>query len=198
MRPATQADLPNRPRPTAPAAGPGRLEPPSHHPLRYHRAGDASHIATGCDRRCDEDGGRRNHRLHHPPTRPVHLPTTLRPARDPTPGSSRRAHGAGGGDYLPPTTACRPNHLPQCAHWAVAGGWRLRSPGLDRDEVLRRRVIADLSQGRTPRQISGHRAGEVRTFARKREFNTSPWSGDAGNRTPVRQQCNRTSPGAVC
>ena len=22
--------------------------------------------------------------------------------------------------------------------------------------------------------------------------------GDAGNRTPVRQQCNRTSPGAVC
>ena len=26
---------------------------------------------------------------------------------------------------------------------------------LDRDEVLRRRVISDLSQGRTPRQISG-------------------------------------------
>ena len=45
---------------------------------------------------------------------------------------------------------------------------------LDHDEALRRRVIADLSQGRTPRQISGHRAGEVRTFARKREFNTSP------------------------
>ena len=45
---------------------------------------------------------------------------------------------------------------------------------LDRDEGLRRRVIADLSQGRTPCQISGHRAGEVRTFARKREFNTSP------------------------
>ena len=45
---------------------------------------------------------------------------------------------------------------------------------LDCDEVLRRRVISDLSQGRTPRQISGHRAGEVRTYARKREFNTSP------------------------
>lgn len=28
---------------------------------------------------------------------------------------------------------------------------------------------------------SGHRAGEVRTYARKREFNTSPWSGAAGN-----------------
>ena len=45
---------------------------------------------------------------------------------------------------------------------------------------------------------SGHRAGEVRTYARKREFYTSPSGGDAGNRTPVRQQCNRTSPGAVC
>ena len=45
---------------------------------------------------------------------------------------------------------------------------------------------------------SGHRAGEVRTYARKREFDTSPSGGDAGNRTPVRQQCNRTSPGAVC
>ncbi len=33
---------------------------------------------------------------------------------------------------------------------------------------------------------SGHRAGEVRTYARKREFDTSPWGGDAGNRTPVR------------
>lgn len=44
---------------------------------------------------------------------------------------------------------------------------------------------------------SGHRAGEVRTYARKREFNTSPWSGDAGNRTPVRRACNRTSPGAA-
>jgi len=67
-------------------------------------------------------------------------------------------------------------------------------------KFVRRRVIADLSQGRMPRQTSGrgHRAGEVRTFARKRKFNTSPWSGDAGNRTPVRQQCNRTSPGAVC
>ena len=43
-------------------------------------------------------------------------------------------------------------------------------------------MIADLSQGRTPIEfedleaalISGHRAGEVRTYARKREFNTSP------------------------
>ncbi len=32
---------------------------------------------------------------------------------------------------------------------------------------------------------SGHRAGEVRTYARKREFDTSPSGGDAGNRTPV-------------
>ena len=53
---------------------------------------------------------------------------------------------------------------------------------LYRDEVLRRRVIADLSQGRTPIEfedleaalISGYGAGEVRTYARKREFNTSP------------------------
>lgn len=45
--------------------------------------------------------------------------------------------------------------------------------------------------------ISGDRAGEVRTYARKREFDTSPWSGDAGNRTPVRRACNRTSPGAA-
>ena len=28
---------------------------------------------------------------------------------------------------------------------------------------------------------TGHRAGEVRTYARKREFDTSPCSGDAGN-----------------
>ena len=28
---------------------------------------------------------------------------------------------------------------------------------------------------------TGHRAGEVRTYARKREFDTSSWSGDAGN-----------------
>lgn len=45
---------------------------------------------------------------------------------------------------------------------------------------------------------SEYRSGEVRTYARKREFDTSPSGGDAGNRTPVRQQCNRTSPGAVC
>ncbi len=44
---------------------------------------------------------------------------------------------------------------------------------------------------------SGYRAGEVRTYARKREFDTSPSGGDAGNRTPVRRWCNRTSPGAV-
>lgn len=30
------------------------------------------------------------------------------------------------------------------------------------------------------------------------EFAASHCGGDAGNRTPVRQQCNRTSPGAVC
>ena len=29
---------------------------------------------------------------------------------------------------------------------------------------------------------SGHRAGEVRTYARKREFDTSPSGGDGGNR----------------
>ena len=32
---------------------------------------------------------------------------------------------------------------------------------LDRDEVLRRRVICDLSQGRTPRQISGRLSMEA-------------------------------------
>ncbi len=32
---------------------------------------------------------------------------------------------------------------------------------LDRDEVLRRRVLADLSQGRTPRQISGRLSMEA-------------------------------------
>ena len=32
---------------------------------------------------------------------------------------------------------------------------------LDRDEVVRRRVIADLSQGRTPRQISAHLSMEA-------------------------------------
>ena len=30
---------------------------------------------------------------------------------------------------------------------------------------------------------SGHRAGEVRTYARKREFDTSPSGGDGGKRT---------------
>ena len=44
---------------------------------------------------------------------------------------------------------------------------------------------------------SGDRSGEVRTYARKQEFDTSPSGGDGGNRTPVRRQCNRTSPGAV-
>ena len=33
--------------------------------------------------------------------------------------------------------------------------------------------------------ISGHRAGEVRTYARKREFNTSPWSGAHGARVEL-------------
>lgn len=37
-------------------------------------------------------------------------------------GSSRRVHCDGGGEHPPPTTACRPGHLPQYAHWA-AGGW---------------------------------------------------------------------------
>lgn len=46
--------------------------------------------------------------------------------------------------------------------------------------------------------ISGDRAGEVRTYARKREFDTSPWSGDGGNRTPVRRPTPRSSPGASC
>ena len=45
--------------------------------------------------------------------------------------------------------------------------------------------------------LNGHRAGEVRTYARKHEFDTSPWSGDGGNRTPVRRPHNRTSPGAA-
>lgn len=44
---------------------------------------------------------------------------------------------------------------------------------------------------------SGDRAGELRTYARKREFDTSPSSGDGGNRTPVRRPHNRTSPGAA-
>jgi len=45
---------------------------------------------------------------------------------------------------------------------------------------------------------SGHRAGEVRTYARKREFDTSPSGGDGGNRTPVQQPTPRSSPSAVC
>lgn len=44
---------------------------------------------------------------------------------------------------------------------------------------------------------SGHGAGEVRTYARKHEFDTSPSGGDGGNRTPVRRPHNRTSPGAA-
>ena len=45
---------------------------------------------------------------------------------------------------------------------------------------------------------SGHRAGEVRTYARKQEFDTSPSGGDGGNRTPVQQPTPRYSPSAVC
>ena len=45
--------------------------------------------------------------------------------------------------------------------------------------------------------LSGDRAGEVRTYARKHEFDTSPSGGDGGNRTPVRRPHNRTSPGAA-
>ena len=44
---------------------------------------------------------------------------------------------------------------------------------------------------------SGHRAGEVRTYARKREFDTSPSGGDGGNRTPVQQPAPNSSPSAV-
>ena len=45
--------------------------------------------------------------------------------------------------------------------------------------------------------LSGDRAEEVRMYARKHEFDTSPSSGDGGNRTPVRRAYNRTSPGAA-
>ena len=45
--------------------------------------------------------------------------------------------------------------------------------------------------------LSGDRAEEVRMYARKHEFDTSPSSGDGGNRTPVRRAHNRTSPGAA-
>lgn len=45
--------------------------------------------------------------------------------------------------------------------------------------------------------LSGDRAEEVRMYARKHEFDTSPSSGDGGNRTPVRRPHNRTSPGAA-
>ena len=45
--------------------------------------------------------------------------------------------------------------------------------------------------------LSGVSAGEVRTYARKHEFDTSPSGGDGGNRTPVRRTHNRTSPGAA-
>lgn len=42
---------------------------------------------------------------------------------------------------------------------------------------------------------SGHRAGEVRTYARKREFDTSPSGGDGGKRTqPKRNQRIKTAP----
>ena len=43
---------------------------------------------------------------------------------------------------------------------------------------------------------SGDRAGELRTYARKREFDSSPSGGDGGNRTPVRRPTPRSSPGA--
>ena len=45
---------------------------------------------------------------------------------------------------------------------------------------------------------TGNRAGEVRTYARKREFDSSPSGGDGGNRTPVRRPAPRSSPGASC
>ena len=45
--------------------------------------------------------------------------------------------------------------------------------------------------------LSGDRAEEVRMYARKHEFDTSPSGGDGGNRTPVRRPHNRTSPGAA-
>ncbi len=44
---------------------------------------------------------------------------------------------------------------------------------------------------------TGNRAGEVRTYARKREFNTSPSGGDGGNRTPVQWPAPNSSPSAV-
>lgn len=45
---------------------------------------------------------------------------------------------------------------------------------------------------------SGDSAGEVRIYARKREFDTSPSGGDGGNRTPVQWQAPSSSPSAVC
>ena len=45
---------------------------------------------------------------------------------------------------------------------------------------------------------SEYRSGEVLTYARKREFDTSPSGGDAGNRTPVRCGFDGASPCAVC
>lgn len=33
--------------------------------------------------------------------------------------------------------------------------------------------------------LNGHRAGEVRTYARKHEFDTSPWSGAQGARVEL-------------
>lgn len=39
---------------------------------------------------------------------------------------------------------------------------------------------------------TGNRAGEVRTYARKREFNTSPSGGDGGNRTGVAELQRKT------
>lgn len=44
---------------------------------------------------------------------------------------------------------------------AQAARRRSKKRLLDRGEVLRRRVIADLSQGRTPRQISGRLSMEA-------------------------------------
>ena len=44
---------------------------------------------------------------------------------------------------------------------------------------------------------SEYRSGEVRTYARKREFDTSPSGGDGGNRTPVQWPAPNSSPSAV-
>lgn len=43
---------------------------------------------------------------------------------------------------------------------------------------------------------SGHRAGEVRTYARKREFDTSPWSGEWGESNPHNPAASVSGPAA--